>query len=169
MIKPKQKVPSLKLDLINGTSWELSKQNSENFTMLIFYRGLHCPVCKKYLEALTPKLEDFNELGVNVIAISMDTEKRAKISSEKWEIDSLPLAYGLTESKAREWGLYISHAIKDEEPDVFSEPALFLVKSDETLYSSSVQTMPFARPEFGDLIKAIKFILKEDYPARGGK
>ncbi|WP_339695430.1 peroxiredoxin-like family protein [uncultured Marixanthomonas sp.] len=169
MKKPKEKTPALKLDLINGTTWDIEKQEPENFTMMIFYRGLHCPVCKKYLEELQTKIEDFRSKGVNVVAVSMDTEKRATITTEKWDIESIPLAYGMSEEKAREWGLFISHAIKDAEPDVFSEPALFLINKDTTIYSASIQTMPFARPGFDDLLKSIDFVLKEDYPARGGK
>jgi len=169
MKKPTEKAPELKLDLINGTTWDLAKQQPENFTMIIFYRGLHCPVCKKYLEELQTKIDNFEEKGVNVVAVSMDTEKRAKLSTEKWEIESIPLTYNMSEDKAREWGLYISHAIKDAEPDVFSEPALFLINNDGTIYSSSIQSMPFARPEFDDLLKSIDFVVKEGYPARGGK
>ncbi len=169
MKKPTEKAPELHLGLINGTTWDLAKQEPENFTMLIFYRGLHCPVCKKYLEELQTKIDTFKDKGVNVVAASMDSEKRAKISTEKWDIESIPLAYEMSESKAREWGLYISNAIKDAEPEVFSEPALFLINKDGTIYSSSIQTMPFARPGFDDLLKSIDFILKEEYPARGGK
>ncbi len=169
MIKPDNSTPQLSLDLINGTRWDLQKQNPESFTLILFYRGLHCPICKKQLQEFTSKLEAFEERGVNVIAVSMDTEKRAKLAAEKWETENLPIAYELTEEKAREWGLYISHAIKDVEPDVFSEPGLFLIKPDGTLYSSIIQTMPFARPDLDGLLKGIDFIRKEDYPARGGK
>lgn len=168
-MKPNQEVPQLDLNLINGTRWELNKQKPKSFTLVLFYRGLHCPICKKQLKEFTSKLNDFEERGVNVIAVSMDTEKRAKLSAEKWETGSLPIAYELTEDKAREWGLYISHAIKDGEPEVFSEPGLFLIKPDGTLYSSIIQTMPFARPDLDGLLKGIDFIKKEEYPARGGK
>lgn len=169
MIKPRSKTPSLNLDLINGTQWKLKTQASEGFTMIVFYRGLHCPVCKKYLEELKTKLEDFSERGVNVIAVSMDTEEKAKKTGEEWDVASLPIGYGLSEKSAKEWGLYLSEGIKEEEPKLFSEPGLFLVQSDGSLYCSSVQTMPFARPPFDDLLKAIDFIKEKDYPARGEK
>ncbi|WP_442845647.1 peroxiredoxin-like family protein [Leeuwenhoekiella sp. H156] len=167
-MKPNQEVPQLDLNLINGTRWELSKQKPERFMLVLFYRGLHCPICKKQLKEFTSKLSDFEERGVNVIAVSMDSEKRAKLSAEKWETGNLPIAYELTEDKAREWGLYISHAIKEGEPEVFSEPGLFLINTDGTLYSSIIQTMPFARPDLDGLLKGIDFIKKEEYPARGG-
>lgn len=167
MLVPKTKVPSLEVPLINNTNWKLSEQHPDNFTLIVFYRGLHCPVCKAQLEDLEAHLDKFTELGINVVAISGDTEKRAKISGEKWDIPSIPIGYNLSLKKAREFGLFISEAISDKEPNYFTEPGLFLVKSDGTLFFSSVQSMPFARPQFDDVLGGINFILKKDYPARG--
>ena len=169
MIKPTQKTPELELDLINDTRWSLHKQSPDKYTLLVFYRGLHCPVCKKYLEDLKTKLKDFSNRGVNVIALSMDSEERAKKTGKEWDIESLPIGFELSEKAARDWGLFISNSISEKEPKIFSEPGLFLVKADGTLYCSAIQTMPFARPDFDDLLKAIDFIEDKDYPARGSK
>ena len=54
-----------------------------------------------------------------------------------------------------------------EEPKLFAEPGLFLVKPDQTLYWASISTMPFARPHFNDIAGAIDFALSKNYPARG--
>jgi len=74
--------------------------------------------------------------------------------------------------KAREWGLYISSgrgttSAGVEEPPLFAEPGLFLVKPDGTLYWASISTMPFARPHFGEIAGAIDFAIAKNYPARG--
>jgi len=81
-------------------------------------------------------------------------------------------AYGLSLRSARQWGLYISTSrgqtsIGIDEPGLFSEPAVFLVRPDGTLYYGAVQTMPFARPQFQDLLGAVDFAISKDYPARG--
>ena len=169
MTKPRTKTPDLKLNLINDTVWDLKEQNPDSFTLIIFYRGLHCPKCREQLEEITEYLEDFVELGVNIVAASMDTQQRAKQAGEEWEVTSLPIAYGMNEKKAREWGLYISEGISKKEPEIFSEPGLFLIDNEGVLFFSSVQTMPFARPGTKDIINAIKFIQNKDYPARGEK
>ncbi|MGJ8592962.1 MAG: peroxiredoxin-like family protein [Aquaticitalea sp.] len=166
MIKPREKTPNLEINLVNDTRWKLSEQNPKNFTMLIVYRGKHCPVCKKYLEELQTKVSKFTELGVNFIAISSDTEEKAKATYKDWDIDDIPLGYEFPIEEARKWGLFISSGIK-EEPEQFVEPGLFLIRPDQTLYAESIQSMPFARPEFDDILKAIKFVLDKDYPARG--
>jgi hypothetical protein len=73
---------------------------------------------------------------------------------------------------ARESGLYVSGSrgktsLGIEEPERFSEPGVFLVRPDGTLYWAAVQTMPFARPHFREMLAALDFVAKNDYPARG--
>jgi len=87
-------------------------------------------------------------------------------------IPNLRLGSGLALSDALDWGLYLSTgrgptSAGIEEPPLFSEPALYLIRPDGTLYFGSVQTMPFARPHFGDVLSAIDVILAKNYPARG--
>lgn len=166
MIKPRTKTPDLSIDLVNDTKWNLSDQKPENFTLLVVYRGKHCPICKKYLQTIQKHLDQFSEKGVNVIAISSDSEKRAKETYNDWDVEDLPIGYEFPIEEARAWGLYISKGIK-KEPEEFIEPALFIIRPDQTLYAASIQTMPFARPEIEALLKSIDFILEEEYPARG--
>ena len=54
-----------------------------------------------------------------------------------------------------------------EEPGLFSEAALYMVRSNGDLFFGSVQTMPFARPSFTDVLNAKKLVLDKDYPGRG--
>ena len=84
-----------------------------------------------------------------------------------WSVEHLVLAHRLSIEKAREWGLYVSAAIMDSEPRLFSEPGLLLIRPDATLYSASIQSIPFARPSFVDVLKAVDFIAEKNYPARG--
>jgi hypothetical protein len=84
----------------------------------------------------------------------------------------LRIGFGLPLSVARQWGLYISSSrgktsIGIEEPQLFSEPGVFLIKPDQTVYWLSVQSMPFARPNFVEMVQALDFVIKNDYPARG--
>jgi hypothetical protein len=67
----------------------------------------------------------------------------------------------------REWGLFVSKAIKDGEPDEFGEPGVFLIRPDGTVYGEILNSMPFGRPHFDELAKSLKWIAEHDYPARG--
>lgn len=169
---PRQKAPELKVDTLGGGQWSLHDQKPEKFTLVVVYRGLHCPICKPYLREIDRKLEDFRALGIEVIALSTDTEERAKKAKSEWGIENLTIGYGLDLDTARDWGLYISTSIGKtssgyEEPKQFAEPGLFLVRTDGTIYFASVQTMPFARPRIEDVLGAAKIVIDRDYPARG--
>ncbi|MCM4156062.1 redoxin domain-containing protein [Gramella sp. AN32] len=164
---PGKEVPNLIIPTTKGIEYNLAESIPENFNLVIFYRGLHCPVCKKYLEELNEEIDDFYDLGVNVICISANNKELALKTVEEWDVPDIHIGYGMSIEEARKWDLYISKGIKESEPEYFFEPALFLVRPDDTLYSASIQSMPFARPKFNELKKSISFVLKNDYPARG--
>ncbi len=42
-----------------------------------------------------------------------------------------------------------------------------MVTPERTLYYGSVQTMPFVRPHFSELVSALYFAIAKNYPARG--
>lgn len=168
MLKPDQKVPNLDLPLTIDARFDLSKQQPENFTMLVFYRGKHCPICRNQLKALSGKLEEFTKRGINVFAVSMDSPERAQVVHEEWDTGDVPLAHSLSEDDARAWGLYISQKREgSDEPDMFSEPGLFLIRPDGALYFAATQNAPFSRPPLDELLKGIDYILENDYPTRG--
>jgi len=171
-LMPRQKVPDLQVPTVGGGSWRLSEQKPERFTMLVFYRGLHCPICKGYLKDLDNKAGEFSARGVSLFVVSSDDEARATQAKSDWRLDNLTVGYGLDLDLARKWGLYISSGIGKtsagvEEPALFSEPGIFVIRPDATLYFASVQTMPFARPHFGEILSALDFVIARDYPARG--
>lgn len=168
MLKPGNKVPALTLPLTNNTQYDLAKQDSDNFKLVIFYRGKHCPICKMYLEELAGKLDEFTKRGISVVAVSMDSKDRAMVVHNEWETGDVPIAYDMAEDVAREWGLFLSEKIPDSsEPDVFAEPGLFITRPDGELYFSSVQNAPFTRPSLEQLLQGLDFVMKAGYPTRG--
>ena len=164
---PRKPVPPLDLPLIDGGRFVLADSKPQAFTMLVFYRGLHCPLCQTYLAELQDRLDQFSQLGIEAVAISMDSEKRARIAQEDWGLPQLRIAYGLSEDDARAYGLYLTDAVFKAEPRRFSEPGLFLVRPDTTLYFASFQTMPFGRSSFEEIISVVGKMVELDYPARG--
>ncbi len=169
---PRQLVPDLSVPLVGGPRWRLCDQKPKHFTMLIFYRGLHCLECRNYLQQAEARLKDFRAAGVSVIALSSDCEERGIATERDWHLESLPLAYGLTEKQARGYGLFISRGegvtpLGIEEPPLFVEPGLFLVRPDRTLFFASIQNMPFARPGLSEVLRMVEWTVLNGYPARG--
>lgn len=172
MLMPRQTVPALTVPTLAHGDFTLAADAPQNFTLVVFYRGLHCPLCVKYLLELGRLLPDFEQRGVKVIALSSDTAERAQAMADKLNAPGLRMGHSLPLEVARAWGLYISTSrgvtsIGIEEPALFSEPGVFIVRPDNTLYYGAVQTMPFARPHFDDLRGALDFALANNYPARG--
>ena len=159
--------PNLSVKLVGTQNFVLSDQKPPNFTLIVFYRGVHCPVCRGKLRQIHRMLGEFLDLGVEIVAVSMDSQERAQRSVDDWSLDGLRVGYGLSEVSARNWGLYLSTAIKPSEPDLFCEPGMFLVTPDGTLYSAAINSMPYARPDLNELRNGVKWILANDYPPRG--
>ena len=171
-LMPRCPVPALDVALTDGGRFVLGAAPGVRFDLVVFYRGLHCPICAKYLLELERLAPEFEKRGVQVVAISSDDGERASAMADKVKAGQMKIGYGLSLKSARQWGLYISASrgktsIGIEEPALFSEPGVFLVRPDGTLYYGAVQTMPFARPQFQDLLGAIDFAIAHDYPARG--
>ncbi|MGH8803516.1 MAG: peroxiredoxin-like family protein [Polaromonas sp.] len=172
MLIPRQKAPELALDTLAHGRFDLASEKPDRMTLVCFYRGLHCPICANYLQELERLTPAFAERGVTTIAVSADDQERARSMAEKTGARDLRIGYGLSLNAAKAWGLYISTSrgktsLGIEEPALFSEPGVFLIKPDQTIYYLSVQSMPFVRPHFNEMVQALDFIIKNDYPARG--
>lgn len=169
---PRRPVPTLSLPLAGGGRFTLNDPAPERFTLLVFYRGLHCPICSRYLGDLEARLPAFVALGTTAVAISSDDAERGEAAKTRWKLPNLPVAHSLPLTEARRWGLYVSTSRGATsagivEPERFAEPGLLLVRPDGTLYFGTVQTMPFARPRFEDILPALSFVIEKAYPARG--
>lgn len=170
-LMPRQTVPPITAELVGGGTWSSSQPGGETFTLVVFYRGLHCPICKTYLGTLHKLLPEFAKRGVNVVTLSTDPMERAERAKAEWNLPDLTLGRVSLEA-ARSWGLYVSTSrgptsVGIEEPALFAEPGLFILRPDSSLYFISTQSMPFARPKFEEMLPAIDFVVAKDYPARG--
>lgn len=172
MLVPRQTVPALAVPTLDRGAFDIATASPARGTVVCFYRGLHCPICATYLTEFEKQAAAFAERGYETIAISSDDAERARAMADKIDAKALRFGYGLPLSVARSWGLYISTSRGKtstgiEEPNLFSEPGLFIVNSDRSLYYLSVQSMPFVRPSFRELLGAVDFAIEKSYPARG--
>ena len=166
-IKPREPAPQLEDKLLDGSTWRLRDAKPATFEMIVVYRGLHCPICKTYLGELEAKLPEFEKRGVDVVAVSTDSHDRAERAKTEWGLGKLLLGYDLAIATARQWDLFISHAIREGEPPEFSEPGLFLIKPDGTLFFASRNSAPWGRPPFDQMLRGIDFAVERKIPARG--
>lgn len=167
ILKPGQKFPEITLPKVGGGKLSLSADDTRSFLLVIIYRGLHCPKCKEQLTEVQASLDNLTDTGISVVAASMDGKERGEQTRSKWNIDQFDIGYDLSRGAAEQMGLFLSTAEFEQEPELFAEPAMFLVQPDNSLYAAWVQSSPFARPQLNDIISAVKFVTEKDYPARG--
>ncbi len=79
--KPTQTAPALSLPLTGGGTTDdlvLGTGADGRFSLVVFFRGLHCPVCRRQVGELDRRLGDLREAGVGrVLAVSMETAERS--------------------------------------------------------------------------------------------
>lgn len=165
---PRSQAPELTFPLITGGTWSLAEQTPENFTIVVFYRGTHCPICKNFLAEIEEQIEAAHAQGVEVVAVSMDGSERTQKTVEEKGLNKLAIGHSMSEATARAWDLYISSAREGStEPEVFSEPGLFVIDPSGKIFFAQTQSAPFTRPDIAKLLGGLRFVVEKNYPARG--
>ena len=140
--------------------------DKDRWTMLVVYRGKHCPRCKRYLNKLNDMLADWTAI-MDVVVVSADTEEKAVADQQEfgWKFE---LGYGLEVDRMRKLGLYVSEPLSEAETtDMFAEPGTFALRPDGSLMLVDISNGPAARPDLVELLDGMKFNITNDRPVRG--
>ena len=168
MLTPGQPVPALTATTLDGNRFDTTRSLGETGALIVFYRGAHCPLCKAQLAEIAGAADKAEELGLSLLVVSGDDAAKARAMAGETGMAERHVGHDLTMTEARDWGLWIStRRDGSEEPALFNEPGIFHVLPDGSLYAAWVQTHPFARPAFEDILKMVRHRLDKDYPARG--
>ncbi|MCO1336345.1 redoxin family protein [Microbulbifer sp. OS29] len=162
--------PIIEVSRLGGGRLVLGKpEGSFPWQMVVVYRGKHCPLCTKYLRALSLLLPRYHAEGVDVVAVSADTAEKAALQMEKIK-PGFTIGYDLSIPQMQQLGLYISKPRSPEETDrPFAEPGIFVINESGRLQVVDISSAPFARPDLQTLLVGIEFIRNPDnrYPIRG--
>ncbi|UOB17238.1 peroxiredoxin-like family protein [Abyssalbus ytuae] len=85
-------VPEVNLINEKGETVSLANLYEAKPLVVIFYRGYWCPVCNKYLSALTANVSQIEEKGAGIIAITPETYENIAKTREKTGL-SIPVYY----------------------------------------------------------------------------
>ena len=162
--------PSLPVQNLDGETIDIAEPSgSADWHMVVVYRGQHCPLCTKYLNALDGYVERLKEAGVSVAAVSADSEDQLKRHLERLDT-RVPLYFGLTLEQMQSLGVYVSVPRSEKETDhLFPEPGLFVINAEGNVQVVDLSNNPFVRPELDALVSGIEWIRDPDnnYPIRG--
>ena len=164
---PRRLAPPLKVRSAFGGHWDLRDQTPDAFTLIVFYRHRYCSLCKAYLQELDKYYDGFQAIGVEPIAISTNSRLYAEATFYEWELKQVPIGYDLSFDTAREWGLYCSGGRHETDPTMFTEPALYLINKDGVVHYASTQSMPFGRPDLGEMLNWCRKLIEKKIPPRG--
>ena len=170
MLYPRDPVPEFAAKMLDGGTWRLSEQRPRNLVMIVVYRGYQCPLCKLHLTGLNTHIDTLEDLGIQTFVVSAESREQVEMARLEWGLTKLSMGYGLAPKMGHNWGLYISERWTEgaTEAELFFEPGLFLIRGDDqTLYYTSIQNMPFGRPDWGEFVRLMGHIVGTDYPARG--
>ena len=169
-LHPGSEFPAIQVQRHDGETLTLGKpQGEHDWQLVVVYRGKHCPICTKFLNKLTEYRERFSAQGVDLVAISADSQQQLNDHLESLDLN-FPIAGGLTVEQMETLGLFISTPRSEKETDHdFPEPAFFIVNGEGKVQIEEVANAPFVRPDLDTLIGGIEFIRKPDnhYPIRG--
>lgn len=165
-----QPIPDTNLTLLNGQTSDISKPSDKfDWKMIVVYRGKHCPLCTRYLAELNALLDEFNLLGVDVVAVSADSKEKA--TEQLAEINPrYDVAYGLSIEQMQKLGLYISSPRNGMNVDVpFAEPGLFVLNQESNLQLVDISNVPFARPSLQSVLNGLRYLrgMTEPFPVNG--
>ncbi|MFT4700926.1 MAG: peroxiredoxin [Yoonia sp.] len=138
----------------------------DRWSLLVVYRGKHCPRCKKYLNKFNAMLAEWDAI-MDVVVVSADTEDKANadVAEFGWSFD---LGYGLTEAQMHALGLYVSDPLFEAETTTrFAEPGTFAIRPNGELVLVDISNGPAARPDLEELLDGMRFNIINDWPVRG--
>lgn len=162
--------PLIDLPTLSGSTRSLAQpRDGFDWLLTLVYRGKHCPLCTTYLKDLNTALPELRELGVDVVAVSADSEDRAVAQMAEVSPD-FDVAFGLTVAQMEDLGLYVSGPRNGMNVDgPFAEPGLFVINEDGALQITDVSNVPFARPSLQSIVKGIRFLrgMTESFPVNG--
>ena len=82
-------MPAWELPLVDGSTFKLGQVREAGWwQILMVYRGLHCPICHKYLERLESLREDFTQAKTELVVVSADPLEKAKAMVEAHALNS---------------------------------------------------------------------------------
>lgn len=155
----------INLGLLSGAKPDVTP----HWKMVIVYRGRHCPLCTKYLNTLSEFTQRLVDTGVELVAVSADSEEQLQHHLSKLKVN-FPLYHGLTVEQMQALGLYISVPLSDQETDhLFAEPGLFVINDQGQVQVVDISNNPFVRPDLESLISGLEWIRnpENNYPIRG--
>ena len=139
-----------------GQVWN-SKEKIDKPTVVIFYLGFGCLHCVEQLDTFSPKIQQFQDAGIDVIAVSTESSTELQLGIKNFdEPISIPLLSSGDQDafkKLRCWDDFENQPLH----------GTFLIDSDRRVRWQDISYEPFNEPDFL-LSEAKRLLLLEQQP-----
>lgn len=101
--------PILTLDIVGDGAVSVTHHLAGHYGVVLMYRGSWCPYCNAQLAAFARAKEKLDELGIRVVALSVDGKADAAALVEKHRLN-FPVGYNIDADKvAASTGAYVNN------------------------------------------------------------
>ena len=90
--------PDLTIEVVGGGTLAIPRDLAGSYAVVLFYRGSWCPYCCAQLAAFSRAREHFAEIGIKIVALSVDDRTTSEALVDKLRL-SFPVGFGADAAK----------------------------------------------------------------------
>ncbi len=143
--------PTLSIDAVGGGTISLPADMSGAFGVVLIYRGSWCPFCNAQLAGFSQAADRFSELGIKVVALSVDDEATSAALVEKHHV-GFPVGHS---ADARAVAAATGAQVNDD--PLYLQPAGFVLAPDGRVITAAYSTGPLGRLVADDVITLVGY------------
>lgn len=144
--------PTLTLDAVGGGSVSLPGDLAGSFGVVLIYRGSWCPYCNAQLAAFSRATDTLAELGVKVVAFSVDDEATSSALVEKHRL-TFPVGHSADVDKVAA----ATGAFTNNDPHHLQSTG-FVLAPDGTVITAVYSTGAIGRLVADDVVGLVRYI-----------
>lgn len=149
-----ERFPTIAASRVGGGEMTIPQDLEGQWAVLLFYRGHWCPYCRQQLLDFQRAREQFNELGAQVVALSVDSLEQAQQTVERHQL-SFPVLYGLDAHQVEKTiGAFIN-----EDP-LYLQATDFVLRPDGTVAVAVYSSSAIGRLVAADTVNFLKYLQK---------
>jgi peroxiredoxin len=147
-----ERFPTITASRVGGGEMTIPQDLVGRWAVLLFYRGHWCPYCRQQLLDFQRAREHLNELGAEVVALSVDSLEQAQQTVERHRL-SFPVLYGLDAHQVEE----IVGASINEGP-LYLQATGFVLRPDGTVAVAVYSSSAIGRLVAADTVNFLKYL-----------
>jgi len=153
-LRNEERFPTITASRVGGGEMTIQEDLVGRWVVLLFYRGHWCSYCRQQVVDFQRAREHLNELGAEVVALSVDSLEQAQQTVERHRL-SFPVLSGLDAHQVEE----TIGASSNEDP-LYLQATGFVLRPDGTIAVAVYSSGAIGRPVAADTVNLLKYLQK---------